>query len=109
MVADIPYQLQEANDLGELVGVLEPSNKFTERYAAGAFRTAVTIKGGRVPVRVFNPSNQPIRVYRCSNIGSLHPLESEWESSKEGRTSTGYKSVSSVSSEKDASVLPGVK
>jgi len=109
MVADIPCQVQEANGLDELVGMLEPSDKFTERYAAGAFRTAVTIKGGRVPVQVFNPSNQPIRVYRCSNIGGLDPLESKWESSKEGHTSMGYKIVSSVSSEKDVSVLPGVK
>jgi len=40
MVADIPCQVQEANGLDELVGMLEPSDKFTERYAAGAFRTA---------------------------------------------------------------------
>ena len=46
MVADIPCQVQEANGLDELVGVLEPSDKFTERYAAGAFRTTVTINGG---------------------------------------------------------------
>lgn len=46
MVADIPCQVQEANGLDELVGMLEPLDKFTERYAAGAFQTAVTIKGG---------------------------------------------------------------
>ncbi|KAJ7330691.1 hypothetical protein OS493_021618 [Desmophyllum pertusum] len=109
MVADIPCQIQEANGLDELVGVLEPSDKFTERYAVGAFRTAVTIKGGRVPVGVFNPSNQPIRIYRCSNIGNLHPLESEQELSQEGHTAVSYRIVSSGSSERDASVLPGVK
>ncbi len=30
MVSDIPCQVQEANGLDELVGVLEPSDKFTE-------------------------------------------------------------------------------
>ena len=44
VTADIPCQVGEAVGLEELVVVLEPSEKFTERYAVGAFRTAVTIK-----------------------------------------------------------------
>ena len=46
LVADIPCQVHETVGLDEVEGVLEPSEKFTERYAAGAFRTAVTIKDG---------------------------------------------------------------
>ena len=59
MVADIPCQVHEAGGLDELEGVLEPSENVTERYAAGALRTVVTIKDGGVPVRVFNPLNKP--------------------------------------------------
>ena len=62
MVANIPCQVRETVSLNELEGVLEPSEKFTERYAAGAFRTAVTIKDGRV----FNPLNKPLKIYRSS-------------------------------------------
>ena len=70
MVADIPCEVQGVDDLDECIGVLEPSDKFSERYSAGAFRTAVTVKGGRIPVRVFNYLNKPLKIYRCSRVMS---------------------------------------
>ena len=109
MVANIPCQVHEAVGLDELEGVLEPSEKFTERYAAGAFRTAVTIKDGRVPVRVFNPLNKPLKIYRSSSIGELYPLHGGEELSEEDNEGINYKIVSPGVPESDVGVLREVK
>ena len=50
MVADIPCEVQGVNDFEEFMGVLEPSDKFSERYSVGAFQTAVSVKEGQIPV-----------------------------------------------------------
>ena len=84
-VANIPCQVHEAE-------------KFTERYAAGAFRTAVTIKDGRVPVRVFNPLNKPLEIYRRGE-----------ELSEEDNVGINCKIVSPGVSESGVGVLPEVK
>ena len=94
MVADIPCQVHDAVGLDELEGVLEPSEKFTERYAVGAFWAAVTIKGGQVPVRVFNPLNKPLKINRCSSIGELYPLLGREVLSEEDKVGMNYKTVS---------------
>ena len=109
MVADIPCQVHEAVGLDELKVVLEPSETFSERYAAGAFRTAVTIKDGRVPVRVFNPLNKPLKIYRCSSIRELYPLHGGEELSEEDNVGMNYKIVSPGVSDSDVGVLPEVK
>ena len=44
--------------LDDCMGVLEPVDTFSERYSAGASRTSVTVKGGRIPVRVFSYFNK---------------------------------------------------
>ena len=62
MVADIPYEVQGVDDLDDCMGVLEPADKFSERYSAGAFWMAVTLKGGRIPVCVFNYLNKPLKI-----------------------------------------------
>ena len=77
MVADIPCLIEGVSGQEEFVGVVEPRSKFSERYSAGALRTAVTVKDGRIPVRVFNSLDKPLKVYRCSSIGDLHPLVDE--------------------------------
>ena len=56
------------------MGVVEPGSKFSERYSVGALQTVVTVKDGRIPVRVFNCLNKPLKIYRCSSVGDLHPL-----------------------------------
>ena len=105
MVADIPCLVHEAVGLDGFEGVLEPSEKFTERYAAGAFRTAVTIKDGRVPVRVFNPLNKPLKIYRCSSIGELYPLHGGEELFKEDNVGMNSKIVPAGVSESAEGVL----
>ena len=109
MVANIPCQVQEAVGLDELEGVLQPSEKFTERYAAGAFRTAVTIKERRVPVRVFNPLNKPLKIYKSSSIGELYPLHGGEELSEEDNVGINYKIVSPGVPESDVGVLQYLK
>ena len=93
MVADIPCEVQGMDGLDECMGVLEPADTFSEKYSAGAFRMAVTVKGGRIPVRVFNYLNKPLKIYRCSSIGDLYPLAGEGESQQETNGGVGYKVV----------------
>ena len=94
MVADIPCLIEGVSGQEEFVGVVEPRSKFSERYSAGALRTAVTVKDGRIPVRVFNSLDKPLKVYRCSSIGDLHPLVDEVDGlSDEGGMSEIYKVV----------------
>ena len=73
MVADIPCEFQGLNDLEEFIGVLQPTDKFSERYSAGTFRTAMSVKEGRISDRVFNCLNKPRKIYICSSIGDLYP------------------------------------
>ena len=46
MVADIPCEVQGVDGLDECMGVLEPADTFSEKYCAGVFRMAVTVKRG---------------------------------------------------------------
>ena len=84
------------------VGVLEPANKFSERYSARAFWKAVTVKEGRIPVRVFSYLNKPLTIYRCSSIGDLYPLAGEEESQEETNVGVSYKVVPPAASKEDA-------
>lgn len=77
MVEEIPCEMRGVKGQDECTGVLEPADKFAERYSAGALRTAVTIKEGRIPVRVINCLNKPLKIYRGSSIGDLYPLACE--------------------------------
>ena len=69
----------------------------------------MTIKNGRVSVRVFNPLNKPLKIYRSSSIGELYPLHGGEELSEEENVGINYKIVSSGVSESDVGVLPEVK
>ena len=106
MVAHIPCLVHEAVGLDGFEGVLEPSEKFTGRYAAGAFRTAVTIKDGRVRVRVFNPLNKPLKIYGCSSIGELYPLHGGEEQFMEDNVGMNYK-IGLLVFQRVQGVLPG--
>ena len=104
MFADIPCEVQGMNVLAEFMGLLEPSDKFSERYSAGAFRTAVSVKEGHIPVRVFNCLIKPLKIYRYSSIGDLCPLVSEEESFEETSVGVGYKVVPSRAPAEDGEV-----
>lgn len=93
MVADVPCDIEGVSGLEECVGVVEPQSKFSERYSAGALWTAVTVKDGRILVRVFNCLYKPLKIYRCSIIGDLHPPVGVDELLVKGGLSEGYKDV----------------
>ena len=56
-------------------GVLEPKEEFERRYSIGIIKVAATINNGMIPIRVFNPSDKPRRVYRASNVGKFCSLD----------------------------------
>ena len=76
MVADIPCEIEGVSGLEECVGVVEPRSKFSRKVFRWGLADCsnVTVKDGRIPVRVFNSLNKPLKIYRCSSIGDLHPL-----------------------------------
>ena len=74
MVADIPCQIQGNTGVSPVPGVWEPEEKFKGRYRAGVLRTAITVRNGLLAVRAFNLSTKPVKIYRCSTVGSLYPL-----------------------------------
>ena len=104
MVADIPCEFRGLNDLEEFIGVVQPTDKFSETYSAGAFRTAMSVKEGRIPDRVFNCLNKPRKIYRCSSIEDLYPEVGEEESFKESSVAVGYKVVPSGDPKEDGEV-----
>lgn len=60
-VVDIPCKLPDAAGLDNLVGLLEPADRFEERYATGAFSTAVTIRNGCIPCELLIPPTNNAR------------------------------------------------
>ena len=64
MVTDIPCEVQGMDGFDKCMGVREPADTILEKYSAGALQMAVTVKGGRIPVRVFNYLNKPLKIYR---------------------------------------------
>ena len=92
MVADIPCVIEGVSGHKECVGVVEPGSKFSKRYSVGALRTAVTVKDGQIPVRVFTCLNKPLKIYRRRSVGDLHPLV-EGDELPDKSVSEGYKVV----------------
>ena len=95
MVVVIPCVIEGVSghkELGGGGGVVEPGSKFSERYSVRALRTAVTVKDGQIPARVFNCLNKPLKIYRCSSVGDLQLLVEVDELPDKG-VSEGYKVV----------------
>ena len=55
-------------------GIVEPLQRFEEKYKLGLVRVAATVTNGEVPVRVINQSNDSIHVWKGSSVGQLFPL-----------------------------------
>ena len=108
MVVDIPCKVQDAGRFANWAGVLEPEDKFGERYGAGVFRTAVTVKNSCIPVRAFNPSNKPLKIYRCSTVGTLHPLVESKGITQEDMNGISYNVVARHTSDIAQEEVPGV-
>ena len=90
MVADIPC------------GCTGTSEQVFRKVFCSGLRKAVTVKEGRIPVRVFSYLNKPLTIYRCSSIGDLYPLAGEEESQEETNVGVSYKVVPPAASKEDA-------
>lgn len=59
-------------------GVLEPRQEFVNRYQfAGAAELVTVWENNTVPIRLLNPTNQPIRIYRKTRLGQDSFVDSE--------------------------------
>ena len=74
MVTDVQCRVQEDLNLEDIEGIVESGGSLEGRYSAGVLQTAVTVKIGLFAIFVFNLSDKPVRIYRCSFVGTLHPL-----------------------------------
>ena len=75
-------QLCKTRTIGEFEGILEPEMKFMKHRGVliARFVHSVSAGSGRSLVRVLNPSNAPITVYRDEKLGVLQPLSMPLES-----------------------------
>ena len=64
----------------------------------------MTVKGGRIPVRVFNYLIKPLKIYRCSSMRDLYRLAGEVESQEETNAGVGYMVVPTAASKEDVEV-----
>ena len=55
-------------------GLIEPSSQLAERYnVCGASQLVSLSSDHTFPIRVLNPTNKPVTIYRCSTMGTYTP------------------------------------
>ena len=55
-------------------GVLEPLERFQERFPAAVPSTVSCVNQGVIPVRFYNYSDEPVVIYKGTNVGDFCPL-----------------------------------
>lgn len=71
----IPGELREPRDLGE-VGLVQPRDELPHRYnIMGASQLVKTWEGNSIPVRLLNPSNQPVKIFCHTRLGEFTPVD----------------------------------
>ena len=59
-------------------GIMEPRQEFVSRYQlAGAAELVTVWENNTVPVRLLNPTNQPVRIYRKTRLGQVSFVDPE--------------------------------
>ena len=69
---DLIFQVNGANLKG-IQGVLEPMDKFFERFPIAVPSTLSLVNEGSVPVRFYNYSGQPVTIYKDTSVGEFCP------------------------------------
>ena len=69
---DLICQVNGAN-LEGIQGVLEPMDKFFERFPIAVPSTLSLVNEGSVPVRFYNYSGQPVTIYKDTCVGEFCP------------------------------------
>ena len=60
------------------VGCVEPRHELTERYnIIGAAEIVTISEQNTIPIRLLNPTDQPITIYRCTRLGQFSPAEAD--------------------------------
>ena len=60
------------------VGCVEPRRALTERYnIIGAAELVKISDQNTIPIRLLNPTNQPIKIYRCTSLGQFLQAEAD--------------------------------
>ena len=55
-------------------GLIEPNSQLAERYnVCGASQLVSLSQDHTFPIRVLNPTNKPVTIYRCSTMGTYTP------------------------------------
>ena len=65
-------QVNGAN-LEGIQGVLEPMDKFFERFPIAVPSTLSSVSNVSVPVRFYNYSDQPVTIYKDTSVGEFCP------------------------------------
>ena len=78
-VVNVKCKVEQASVVGGMTGVLEPEQRFEERYSLRIIKVVATVKEGGVPVRLFHPNHKPARIYRGSTVGKLCPAQDPGE------------------------------
>ena len=69
----IPVYLKTCFPEGS-TGLIEPNSHLAERYhICGASQLASLSQENTFPIRVLNPTNKPVTIYRCSTMGTYAP------------------------------------
>ena len=60
------------------VGIVDPRDELAARYNLIGGATLVKVSTEKtIPFRLLNPTNQPIKIYRCTRLGELKPLTAD--------------------------------
>ena len=81
---DLMCQVNGAN-LEGIQGVLEPMDKFFERFPIAVPSTLSSVSNGSVPVRFYNYSDQPVTIYKDTSVGEFCPAVERGQSIPTGR------------------------
>ena len=57
-----------------LVGLLEPTSEFEQKYETGVIKVVASVSNGTIPVRMFNPRQENVKIWKGSTIGQFMPL-----------------------------------
>ena len=97
-------------------GIVTPVGQFEAKYGLGVICVAGTVRNGEIPVRIINPSDNDVMIWKGSSVGQLYPLLPEEHMTDSSIPSNCYfiqvdsqTFVRTVSSSSSDSCVPGFK
>ena len=55
-------------------GIVKPAEQFETKYGLGVICVVGTIRNGEIPVRIINPRDSDVVIWKGSSVGQLYPL-----------------------------------